>query len=1582
MKFAMIQLWIGAILICFNLTHATEMTDSTWVEDFTSSTLDPNNYGVEDYWCGPSCDSIMDKSLFMGCSMRLINLRQYDLSAFTASFRVKISGAADGMVFYWYPDLDPPRPIGGLQGHQLGWIWNDTRGVGLKFQEGFGNQVAVVYHGVGNPVASMNYGPLNNNAWHDVALTYDNGQINVTLDGTQVLSTLVPHEISQGYFMVSSACGGASADHWLDEVNVTTSSSLAIPCYTKTGFVREDFDGSIGDSCWFWLLPDSQHVNLSTRPGWITIMSQEGELQQVLNNNNLLRRVIADSFLVETHLGFSPNSNTQIAGIQIRSGTDHFLSLARCFSDGQYLTLRYVDGYYPAPNPLINIPYSGGDVYLRLQVTDNQVAGYWSVDGNSWESVGIIPDLLWLTLRSKQVGLYALNGAGNQSEIPADFDYFRVDSLPSCPYSKVYVPQQFSTVEEALVATCDGDTIMLAAGYYGPIDLTGRPRVLVGAGMDSTFVAGSSTIVGGSTVSQLTATGGAYTYALVVPGGFTSSITFNWVRVTGAHVGLVVSNDPAASDDSLFLNHCVFEFLGAYGVQQEDASLIVDHCVFRDIGSPSWGQQNAGIANCCRTPSGPGHDNLVVRNSVFMNHRLWAIKSNETPDYPTLLSHNCFFANGTNYMPWMQSTNAVYSDPMFVGGSPFDFHTQSNSPLIGTGDPTSPPDPDGTRTDIGLHWNPSDNSNFCLPTEIPFIDDFNSPELDSCWDWIREDTSRWSLSERPGWMRISPYYYNSNYVNWLVRTIVDTNFVIQTKLQHAPEFGTGAGPFIYLDDLNWINAELLSGQIVRTHSMLNGAWDGTNTDFPAPLTSAYMQIEKMGCTYTVSISPDSVVWHHVKTWERSLSADGFIRVGLFTEAWASNFPVADFDYFKIDPVSGTQVCGNLSGVWDSTGSPYYVTCDVTVPAGQTLDIQPGVEVLFTGHYKFNVYGNLQAIGTEQDSIVFTRAFPTEESKWWGIRFYAAEDTNRLSFCRIEWGKADGGTPFYDYYGGGIFCNQSRLVMSNCEVAWNEARYDGGGINIYDCSPLIQECDIHDNRTTEDNGAGGGISIWPSSATISRSRIWNNQADQAGGVYCRNSTPLIVNCTISGNRALGAVHASGGGISLTGGQTTLVNSIVFGNTASAYPAIWIESGSTVATYSNIQGGYPGIGNIDSDPEMTSDFHLQSGSPCINTGDPTSPLDPDGSRADMGAFPYFSPPVCGTVSGTWYANSLVKVACDLLIPDNDTLVIEPGVTVEFLGDYKITVNGALLADGTDTDSILFWTDTTTNPSKWSGVRFVNSDGASVLKNCIFRYGSSGLGDSAVLGGAVFVDSSVVGIENCLFENNQAQFGGAVNLFKPLAGSTLNGCVFRDNASIPSGVTGYGGAVRVRALPLTIEDCLFEGNTARLGAAVNATLCTVDIVNCTFVDNISTIGGHTGNVVQGQLNLMNCVFTGTDSDHAFDIGTGSVAVVFSCIEGWTGPFSNIAEPAGFGDLLAVNVNGDSVDAYGNLFTNPLFDTNEYDLLWNSPAVDAGDSTSSLDSDSTIADQGWKSFYQPTLLVSPLELDFGTLYYGDSET
>ena len=40
----------------------------------------------------------------------------------------------------------------------------------------------------------------------------------------------------------------------------------------------------------------------------------------------------------------------------------------------------------------------------------------------------------------------------------------------------------------------------------------------------------------------------------------------------------------------------------------------------------------------------------------------------------------------------------------------------------------------------------------------------------------------------------------------------------------------------------------------------------------------------------------------------------------------------------------TDVCGSVEGIWDLAGSPYILTCEVTVEPGKTLNIEAGVEV--------------------------------------------------------------------------------------------------------------------------------------------------------------------------------------------------------------------------------------------------------------------------------------------------------------------------------------------------------------------------------------------------------------------------------------------------------------------------------------------------------------------------------------------------------------------------------------------------------------------------------------------------------------
>src|SRR5439155_14820536 len=120
---------------------------------------------------------------------------------------------------------------------------------------------------------------------------------------------------------------------------------------------------------------------------------------------------------------------------------------------------------------------------------------------------------------------------------------------------------------------------------------------------------------------------------------------------------------------------------------------------------------------------------------------------------------------------------------------------------------------------------------------------------------------------------------------------------------------------------------------------------------------------------------------------------------------------------------------------------------------------------------------------------------------------------------------------------------------------------------------------------------------------------------AGTVNIRNSTIAGIDRGIAA-----AIKANAPGPII---DFRVTNTIV--TAAIATNAVYTDFGATNFTigYSLLENGWPGTGNLSGDPlfvnAAANDYHLQPGSPCINTGDPASPPDPDGSAADMGVYP---------------------------------------------------------------------------------------------------------------------------------------------------------------------------------------------------------------------------------------------------------------------------------------------------------------------------------------------------------------------------
>jgi len=205
--------------------------------------------------------------------------------------------------------------------------------------------------------------------------------------------------------------------------------------------------------------------------------------------------------------------------------------------------------------------------------------------------------------------------------------------------------------------------------------------------------------------------------------------------------------------------------------------------------------------------------------------------------------------------------------------------------------------------------------------------------------------------------------------------------------------------------------------------------------------------------------------------------------------------------------------------------------------------------------------------------------------------------------------------------------------------------EGGGIFCYRSSPTIKNCRITENSTY--SGGGGIGCVNHASPTITNCTIINNIGGAGGGLYSDYSSPTITNCTFLGN---GAGCGGGGAIRSDESSTTITSSILWKNESVIWSEIFVESGSLLITYSDIEGGWTGTGNIDADPLFTGedDFHLGTGSPCIDAGDPDPSYDDlcfppsmGTEHNDMGAYggpmacwwasPDFSPGVyCGAPS----------------------------------------------------------------------------------------------------------------------------------------------------------------------------------------------------------------------------------------------------------------------------------------------------------------------------------------------------------------
>ena len=315
--------------------------------------------------------------------------------------------------------------------------------------------------------------------------------------------------------------------------------------------------------------------------------------------------------------------------------------------------------------------------------------------------------------------------------------------------------------------------------------------------------------------------------------------------------------------------------------------------------------------------------------------------------------------------------------------------------------------------------------------------------------------------------------------------------------------------------------------------------------------------------------------------------------------------------FSFLSLQAADVSGTIDGdTWTVENSPYNVVNHIFV---NDLTIEPGVKVFFSGNFSFTVNGILNASGTQTDSIIF-KPSAGNSSGWQGIIFNSGLAEHEMDYCSVSGSSTNGiiinsdnvtitRTSSNNHAESGLYVNNQTVTLTKCTFNHNSSY----GIN------LISNANVTLYAVRISFNESYGINLPTGSLTAYNCIIDHNNGY---GLYTNDGEYNLENVVVAANTSHGLVSL--------GGTINIINSIFYYNEEE--PAIFASSGTILTTYSNIEDGFEGIGNINvSNAFIDQDYYLRDTSSCIDGGNPYFQYDDKyfppskgGDENDMGAY----------------------------------------------------------------------------------------------------------------------------------------------------------------------------------------------------------------------------------------------------------------------------------------------------------------------------------------------------------------------------
>lgn len=524
-------------------------------------------------------------------------------------------------------------------------------------------------------------------------------------------------------------------------------------------------------------------------------------------------------------------------------------------------------------------------------------------------------------------------------------------------------------------------------------------------------------------------------------------------------------------------------------------------------------------------------------------------------------------------------------------------------------------------------------------------------------------------------------------------------------------------------------------------------------------------------------------------------------------------------------LSSSQAQSTISGTFTSNttltkaNSPYTVSGDLAVSTGVTVTIEPGVELRFENARKFEVRGTLKALGTAADSITFTALTGTTIDSWSGIYMLNDMGANAdFAYCRF----------FYAYLAiNGTCCGTGKITVAHSRFSFNRS-----GVTGESRGTTIDYCKFTYNS----------YAVTGSSMRIDHSMFAHN-------IYglLRGAQINVYNTTFRYHTET-ALHGGGGTVSNCIVTDNKVGVEQFWNGFTINNTTISDNGKGVVT-SDFGTNAPVTGNRICNNtyniEHIADMNMSFAGNCFCTSDQalieSKILDGD-DNALKGLINYtIYDTDCATVLQQvdktaprnitlLKANSPYVFNTDLVIRPLETLVIEPGVELQFAAGKRLEVRGGVLtALGQPGDSIVF----TNQPGaaqlndRWEGILMRHDLGAKAS----FSY-------------AKFAHANIALSETCCGSSRM----------------TVTHSRFYDNTR---GLVGYNSSANA----VMVDQCVFEKNAYAVmdgSKKIDHSLFTGNqygFYRATASVSNSTFKAHTQVALHGGGTISNCIITGNE-------------------------------------------------------------------------------------------------------------------------